>query len=326
MSVTTLLWQQMKKKTFKVTGSKQICDNAHVKVFVRKVVETCAGNTRSGTFDLLSSSTNRCSFLFLCSLCSRSVDLRTQIFTRRIRFWDWCGQQRRSLWPHPLPAVKGPYMLHNTFKLLHMTSCHFPKPNMCWYSSSFSLAGAFCFNETCFYHCCRQKLYSSPEVRFGLSWLQSAAYVAAAHFHASIERSEKFMAPLPSRVLQESDIPPNIADLSTDENHTLYIFSWMTSVNQLLGKNIRGMERSYTAGAQTSETTREIWNTFLLYSIKTSTWNDMRVSKSYQIFGRIKTWSCFPTWSEMIQRASWASIVERTPDRLYSHDQWHTFN
>lgn len=51
------------------------------------------------------------------------------------------------------------------------------------------------------------------------------------------------MAPLPSRVLQESDSPPNIADLSAEENHTLYVFGWMSSVNQLLGKNIRGWER-----------------------------------------------------------------------------------
>lgn len=65
------------------------------------------------------------------------------------------------------------------------------------------------------------------------------------------------MAPLPSRVLQESDSPPNIADLSAEENHTLYVFSWMSSVNKLLGKNIRGWERGYTAGVQTSETTRE---------------------------------------------------------------------
>ncbi|KAL0163708.1 hypothetical protein M9458_039461, partial [Cirrhinus mrigala] len=79
-----------------------------------------------------------------------------------------------------------------------------------------------------------QKLYSSPEVRFGQSWLSSAAYVAAVHFHANIERSEKFMAPLPSRVLKESDKPPRIADLSADENHALYIFGWMHSVNQLL--------------------------------------------------------------------------------------------
>ncbi|CAM4694987.1 hypothetical protein PO909_011083 [Leuciscus waleckii] len=99
----------------------------------------------------------------------------------------------------------------------------------------------------------RQKLYSSPEVRFGLSWLRSAAYVAAAHFHASIERSEKFMAPLPSRVLQESDSPPNIADLSAEENHTLYIFSWMDSVNQLLGGSLVRLWRSAMCSAQARE-------------------------------------------------------------------------
>ncbi|XP_067241084.1 liver-enriched gene 1, tandem duplicate 1 [Chanodichthys erythropterus] len=99
----------------------------------------------------------------------------------------------------------------------------------------------------------RQKLYSSPEVRFGLSWISSAAYVAAARFHANIERSEKFMAPLPSRVLQESDSPPNIADLSAEENHTLYVFGWMSSVNQLLGGSLVSLWRSAMCSAPARE-------------------------------------------------------------------------
>ncbi|XP_067272815.1 protein leg1a-like [Pseudorasbora parva] len=99
----------------------------------------------------------------------------------------------------------------------------------------------------------RQKLYSSPEVGFGISWLRSAAYVAATNFHGSIEKSEKFMVPLPSRVLQESDSPPNIADLSTEENHTLYIFSWMNSVNQLLGGTLVNLWRKAMCSAQARE-------------------------------------------------------------------------
>ncbi|KAG1939520.1 protein LEG1 [Pimephales promelas] len=95
----------------------------------------------------------------------------------------------------------------------------------------------------------RQKLYSTPEARFGLSWLRSAAYVSAAHFHASIERSEKLMAPLPSRVLQESDTPPNIADLSAEENHTLYIFSWMNSVDQLLDTHVSVQSEEFKLAA-----------------------------------------------------------------------------
>ncbi|NP_001093526.1 liver-enriched gene 1, tandem duplicate 1 precursor [Danio rerio] len=99
----------------------------------------------------------------------------------------------------------------------------------------------------------RQKLYSSPEVSFQQSWLNSAAFVSAAHFHANIERSEKFMAPLPSRVLQEADSPPNIADLSTEENHTLYIFGWMNSVNQLLGGSLVNLWRKAMCSAQARE-------------------------------------------------------------------------
>ncbi|KAL1254718.1 hypothetical protein QQF64_016947 [Cirrhinus molitorella] len=99
----------------------------------------------------------------------------------------------------------------------------------------------------------RLKLYSSPEVKFAQGWLSSAAYVAAAHFHADIERSEKLMAPLPSRVLQESDKPPHIADLSAEENHALYIFGWMHSVNQLLSGSLVNLWRSAMCSPQARE-------------------------------------------------------------------------
>ncbi|XP_016295261.1 protein leg1a-like [Sinocyclocheilus anshuiensis] len=99
----------------------------------------------------------------------------------------------------------------------------------------------------------RQKLYSSPEVRFGQGWLNSAAYVAAAHFHANIEKSEKYMAPLPSRVLQETDSPPNIPDLSAEENHALHIFGWMNSVNQLLGGSLVNLWRRAMCSPQARE-------------------------------------------------------------------------
>uniref|UniRef100_A0A673ML86 Uncharacterized protein n=1 Tax=Sinocyclocheilus rhinocerous TaxID=307959 RepID=A0A673ML86_9TELE len=103
------------------------------------------------------------------------------------------------------------------------------------------------------YKLIQTKLYSSPEVRFGQGWLNSAAYVAAAHFHASIERSEKFMAPLPSRVLQESDRPPNIANLSAEENHALHIFGWRNSFNQLLGGSLVNLCRSAMCSPQARE-------------------------------------------------------------------------
>lgn len=35
---------------------------------------------------------------------------------------------------------------------------------------------------------------------------------------------------------QATDIPPNIADLSPEENNTLRVFSWMNRINSLLGK------------------------------------------------------------------------------------------
>ncbi|XP_016430722.1 liver-enriched gene 1, tandem duplicate 1 [Sinocyclocheilus rhinocerous] len=96
----------------------------------------------------------------------------------------------------------------------------------------------------------RQKLYSSPEVRFGQGWLNSAAYVAVAHFHTNIE---KYMAPLPSRVLQESDRPPNIPDLSAEENHALHIFGWMNRVNQLLGVSLVTLWRRAMCSPQARE-------------------------------------------------------------------------
>ncbi|KAL6485496.1 hypothetical protein MHYP_G00048880 [Metynnis hypsauchen] len=83
--------------------------------------------------------------------------------------------------------------------------------------------------------------YSSTEKSFIESWLNSAQYVGASHFHSSLKKSVQFMTPLPSRVLQETDSPPKIADLSAEENHTLYIFGWMTSINKLLGGTLTSM-------------------------------------------------------------------------------------
>lgn len=82
--------------------------------------------------------------------------------------------------------------------------------------------------------CYRMSYYSSPEVAFAKSWLNAADYVAAAYFQSSLNNSVLFMRPLPSRVLQEGDSAPNIADLSTEENHTLYVFGWMARMNTIL--------------------------------------------------------------------------------------------
>ncbi|XP_012684940.2 liver-enriched gene 1, tandem duplicate 1 [Clupea harengus] len=81
----------------------------------------------------------------------------------------------------------------------------------------------------------RQQSYSGPEITFAQSWVNAADYVSAAYFLSNLEKSVQFMNPLPSRVLTATDSPPNIPDLTAEENHTLYIFSWMSSINRLLG-------------------------------------------------------------------------------------------
>ncbi|KAF7231163.1 protein LEG1 homolog [Nothobranchius furzeri] len=99
----------------------------------------------------------------------------------------------------------------------------------------------------------KQSHYSSEEVLFANSWMNSAEYVSAAHFHSSLEKSVKFLTPLPSRVLREGDVAPNIADLTPEENHSLSIFSWMRSINTFLGGTLVNMWK----GAMCSVTTRE---------------------------------------------------------------------
>ncbi|MEQ2223186.1 hypothetical protein ILYODFUR_034222 [Ilyodon furcidens] len=95
--------------------------------------------------------------------------------------------------------------------------------------------------------------YSSEEKSFANSWLESAEYVAAAHFHSNLEKSLLFVSPLPSRLLQDGDVAPNIADLSKEENYSLSIFSWMRNINFILGGS---MVRMWKA-AMCSMTSRE---------------------------------------------------------------------
>ncbi|MED6262906.1 hypothetical protein ATANTOWER_029061, partial [Ataeniobius toweri] len=95
--------------------------------------------------------------------------------------------------------------------------------------------------------------YSSEEKSFANSWLESAEYVAAAHFHSNLEKSLLFLNPLPSRLLQDGDVAPNIADLSKEENYSLSIFSWMRNINFILGGSMVRMWK----GAMCSMTSRE---------------------------------------------------------------------
>ncbi|XP_007561104.1 liver-enriched gene 1, tandem duplicate 1 [Poecilia latipinna] len=95
--------------------------------------------------------------------------------------------------------------------------------------------------------------YSAEEQSFADSWLDSAEYVAAAHFHSNLEKSVLFLNPLPSRILRAGDAAPNIADLTQEENNSLKIFSWMKNINTILGGSMVRMWK----GAMCSVTTRE---------------------------------------------------------------------
>ncbi|XP_043961789.1 protein LEG1 homolog [Gambusia affinis] len=95
--------------------------------------------------------------------------------------------------------------------------------------------------------------YSAEEQSFADSWLDSAEYVAAAHFHSNLEKSVLFLNPLPSRILRAGDASPNIADLTEEENYSLTIFSWMKNINTVLGGSMVRMWK----GAMCSVTTRE---------------------------------------------------------------------
>ncbi|MEQ2227334.1 hypothetical protein ILYODFUR_036657 [Ilyodon furcidens] len=68
-----------------------------------------------------------------------------------------------------------------------------------------------------------------------------------------MEKSLLFLNPLPSRLLQDGDVAPNIADLRKEENHLLSIFSWMRNINFILGGS---MVRTWK-GAMCSMTSRE---------------------------------------------------------------------
>ncbi|XP_051908726.1 protein LEG1 homolog [Hippocampus zosterae] len=118
----------------------------------------------------------------------------------------------------------------------------------------------------------KQSHYSASEVNFASSWMNSAEYVSAANFQSSLEKSIMFLTPLPGRVLQEGDQAPNIADMTQEENHTLSIFSWMKSMNTMLGGTLVRMWRSAMCSVTTREKGREMLEQLLLNpSFATST-------------------------------------------------------
>ncbi|XP_033846322.1 protein LEG1 homolog [Periophthalmus magnuspinnatus] len=115
-------------------------------------------------------------------------------------------------------------------------------------------------SSTAAHSTCQDKLssYSGVEKSFAHSWLNAAEYVAAAHFQSSLELASQFMSPLPGRILKEDDSPPNIPDLSAEENHSLYIFSWMQSVDNFLGGTLASMWRRAMCSVTTRENGREM--------------------------------------------------------------------
>ncbi|XP_034756944.1 protein LEG1 homolog [Etheostoma cragini] len=155
--------------------------------------------------------------------------------------WDAFFQGLKAAAESPLPENEKKDSLLGLFWVAEMASAH---------------ASATCNS--------RQSHYSSSEVSFQNSWLNSAEYVAAAHFQSNLQNSALFISPLPSRVLQVNDNAPNIADLSSEENHTLYVFSWMDSVNSLLGGTLVRMWRSAMCSVNTREKGRQMLEQLLL--------------------------------------------------------------
>ncbi|XP_004542119.1 liver-enriched gene 1, tandem duplicate 1 [Maylandia zebra] len=118
----------------------------------------------------------------------------------------------------------------------------------------------------------RQSHYSSVEVSFAHSWLNSAEYVAAARFQTNMEKAVLFLTPLPSRILQEGDSAPNIADLTAEENHTLYIFSWMKTIDSLLGGTLVRLWKGAMCSVNTRQKGAQVLEQLLLNpSFATST-------------------------------------------------------
>ncbi|XP_008311053.1 protein LEG1 homolog [Cynoglossus semilaevis] len=112
----------------------------------------------------------------------------------------------------------------------------------------------------------RRNLFSSTELSFSNSWLNSAEYVAAARFQSNLENSVRFITPLPSRILLEGDVAPNIPDLSETENHILQIFNWMQSIDSLLAGRLVPTWQNAMCSVRTREEGRKMLENLLLDS------------------------------------------------------------
>ncbi|XP_061610840.1 protein LEG1 homolog [Phyllopteryx taeniolatus] len=110
----------------------------------------------------------------------------------------------------------------------------------------------------------KQSQYSTPEVDFASSWLNSAEYLSVTNFQSAFDKSVVFLTPLPGRILQEGDSAPNIPDMTPEENHTLSVFSWMKTMRSLLGGTVLRMWRSTMCSVANREKGREMLEKLLL--------------------------------------------------------------
>ncbi|XP_041660829.1 protein LEG1 homolog [Cheilinus undulatus] len=104
----------------------------------------------------------------------------------------------------------------------------------------------------------RKTFYSSKEVSFANSWLYIFDYLSAVYFQSNLEDSAKFITSLPSRVLTEEDNAPKIPDLSKEENHSLYIFSWLESINSIMGGTLAQAWKRAMCSAELREKGRDM--------------------------------------------------------------------
>ncbi|XP_062267020.1 protein LEG1 homolog [Platichthys flesus] len=173
-------------------------------------------------------------------LCTTYADCSAR-FPEVMPKWDAFFQGLKSASESPLPDVEKKDALLGLYWAAQMAASH---------------ASAVCN--------ARQSHYSSTEVYFAQCWLNAAEYVSAAYFQSNLERSTMFMNPLPGRILQVTDVAPNIPDLSDEENHTLSVFSWMQNINNLLGGSLVRMWGKAMCSMNTREKGKEMLEQVLL--------------------------------------------------------------
>ncbi|XP_074541958.1 protein LEG1 homolog [Halichoeres trimaculatus] len=110
----------------------------------------------------------------------------------------------------------------------------------------------------------RKNLLSGPELSFANAWLNSTQYVAAAHFQSGLELATKFLEHLPSQVLKEDDVAPNIERLSQEENQMLMTFTWLDSINTRMSGTLVSVWQKAMCTVSTREKGRALLERILL--------------------------------------------------------------